>query len=127
MARYDESGSLQRITILIEHLNSFAESYPISQVNNENDNWQGILTKMTPDWIVHPKTATSWIQLHELSENNLTLHLNDGVSASFPQYVENGDTFFLAMDWLSSHTLLQRAIRHYNPSGFTSLTLEVFT
>lgn len=127
IARYDESGSLQRITVLVEHLNSFAESSPISEVNNSNGNWQGTLIKITPDWIVYPETATSWMQLKDLSENHLTLHLNDGVSVSFPQSVESGKKFFLAMDWLSSHTLLQRAIRHYNPSGFTSLTLEVFT
>lgn len=82
---------------------------------------------MTPDWIVYPETATSWMQLHELSENYQNLHLNDGLAVSFPRYVENGRMFFLAMDWLSSDTLLQRAIRHYSPSGFTSLTLEVFT
>lgn len=127
IARYDESGSLQRITVLVENLNSNAYSSPISHVNNSNGNCQGTLIKMTPDWIVYPETATSWMQLKDLSENYFTLHLNDGVAVSFPQSVESGRMFFLAMDWLSSDTLLQRAIRHYDPSGFTSLTLEVFT
>jgi hypothetical protein len=126
IARYNESGSLQRITVMVENLNSFAESSPISEVNNENDNWQGTLIKMTPDWIVYPETATSWIQLKDLSENYQNFYLNDGVAVSFPQSVESGRMFFLAMDWQSSHTNKQRAIRHYNPSGFTSLTLEVF-
>ncbi|WGV25299.1 DUF3598 family protein [Halotia branconii] len=127
IARYNESGSLQRITVLVENLNSFAESSPVSEMNNSNGNWQGTLIKMTPDWTVYPETTTSWIQLHELSENNLILNLNDGVSVSFPQSVESGRMFFLTMDWLSNDTLLQRAIRHYDPSDFTSLTLEIFT
>lgn len=101
IARYDESGSLQRITVLVENLNSNACSSPISEVNNSNGNWQGTLIKMTPDWIVYPETATSWMQLHELSENYQNLHLNDGVAVSFPRYVESGRMFFLAMDWRS--------------------------
>jgi hypothetical protein len=33
----------------------------------------------------------------------------------------------MAIDWLVNPTLLQRGIRHYGVSGFTSFTLEVFS
>jgi len=124
---YDDSGSLQHITIIPEHLASFAEEPPRPPVLELSRNWQGTLKRMTPDLIVSPPVATSWKRLEDLSEDYLTLHFPDGISASCPRQIENEKKFFMALDWLVNPTLLQRGIRHYDQSGFTSLTLEVFT
>ena len=124
---YNDSGRVQRIIVIPEHLASFAEESPAPPADRISGNWQGTLKKMTPDLIVSPPVATSWNQLENLSENYQTLHFPDGISLSCPRQVESGKEFFMAVDWLINPTLLQRCIRHYGISGFTSLTLELFS
>ncbi|MFB2895416.1 DUF3598 family protein [Aerosakkonemataceae cyanobacterium BLCC-F50] len=123
---YDGSGSLQRITIIPEHLASFAGEPSRPPVNGLSGNWQGTLKTMTSDLIVSPLVATSWNRLEDLGEDYLTLHFPDGISLSCPQQLERGKKFFMAVDWLVNSTLLQRGIRHYELSGFTGFTLELF-
>ncbi len=113
------------MTVLSEHQGSFNNNSPIVRMDTNNE-LRGLLTRITPDWIVSPTIETSWIRLEDLDARHLTFNLNDNISVSFPQHVESGKEFFLAMDWLCSETLLKRGTRHYNSSGFSSLTLEIF-
>jgi hypothetical protein len=82
---------------------------------------------MTPDWIVSSAVPTSWNRLEDLGENYLTIRHPDGVSVSCPRQLESGKGFVLAVDWQVNNVLLQRGIRHFDTSGFTGFTLEVFT
>lgn len=123
---YHNSG-LQRITAISEHLASFAEEHPPHSAHALSGNWRGTLKRMTPDWIVSPPVATSWNRLENLRKNYLTLHFPDGISVSCPPQLESGKEFFTAVDWLVNPGLLYRGIRHYDTSGFTSVTLEVFS
>lgn len=125
VSRYNENGTLD-ILIISEHFGSFAEepSYPRA---NELSDWQGTVTKMTPDCIVSSALPTTWKQLEDLGEDYLTLHLNDGISISIPRQIETGREFFLATEWLVNSNLLRRGIRHFSASGFTELTIEVFS
>ncbi|MEA5623915.1 DUF3598 family protein [Nostoc sp. UHCC 0251] len=124
VARYNENGTLD-ILIISEHLGSQVEEPPLPPAN-QLSGWQGIITKMTPECIVSPTVSTSWIQLEDLNKNHLTLNLKDGVAISIPKYIESETEFFLVTEWLVNPTLLLRGIRHFDISGFTSFTLEVF-
>ena len=123
---YDDSGRLQQIIIIPEHLASFAEESPHPQAFQLSGNWKGTLKMMTPDLIVSPPVATSWNRLEDLGEDYLTLHFPDGISLSCPEQIESGKKFFMAVDWRVDSALLQRGIRYYEPSGFTGFTLELF-
>lgn len=125
--RYNGSGNLEYISTGTEYLGQKKDKNSQTFVNKTNENWQGKLKKMTPDWIVSEPTITSWKKLENLNIDYLTLHLNDGISISCPQHIENGQEFFIAMDWQVNNLLLQRGIGYYDSSGFTDFTLEVFT
>ncbi|MEQ8969869.1 MAG: DUF3598 family protein [Coleofasciculus sp. C1-SOL-03] len=89
--------------------------------------WIGCQKTITPDWIVSAAIATSWKPIEQLIEDYLTLHLPNNVSISYPESIESGQEFLFVVDWLASPTVLHRGICHYDASGFTRFTLEVFS
>ncbi|OYD87126.1 hypothetical protein CDG77_31090 [Nostoc sp. 'Peltigera membranacea cyanobiont' 213] len=124
VARYNTDASLD-IVIISEQLKSFAQEFsslPINQLIN----WKGIVTEITPDWIISSAAETSWVQLEELAKDYLTLHLNDNVSISIPKQIDSNKELFLATEWLVNPTLLLRGIRYFDTFGFRNFTLEVF-
>ncbi|BAZ50164.1 hypothetical protein NIES4103_27780 [Nostoc sp. NIES-4103] len=124
VVRYNENGTLD-ILIISEHLGE-RRNEAILPPANQFTGWQGIITKMTPDWIVSPAVSTEWIQLEDLNKNYLSLHLKDGVSISIPKHIESKTEFFLAAEWLVNPTLLLRGIRNFDTYGFVSFSLEIF-
>lgn len=126
-ASYDEGGSLQSLIVITEHLGSFAAYPSVGAVNELWGESSGTIKKMTLDLMVSPPRATSWKRLEDLAENYVTLHCREGVSLSCPRQIESGKPFFGAVDWLVNPLELQRGRRHYDNSGLSSFTLEVFT
>ncbi len=123
---YDEHGNLQYISTGPEHLSKLEDNYPIS-VNQIHNDWQGTLTKMTPDLIVSEPVTTSWKPLEDLNQDYLTLHFPEGISICCPQKIKPNEAFLIAVDWQISDTLMQRGIGYYDVSGFAYFTMEVFT
>ncbi|NEO91665.1 MAG: DUF3598 family protein [Moorea sp. SIO3G5] len=126
IAKYDESGSLKRFTVFPEHLGHFVNVPPLPPAHQISSDWQGTVQTITPDWQISTPVVTSWQPLDDLPEDYLRLHFPNGISISCPAQVESGKEFFVAVDWLVNQTLWQRGTRHYDQSGFTSFTLEVF-
>lgn len=124
---YNNSGNLQQITAISEHLASFAKEPPRFPTYEFTGNWQGTRKTMTPDLSVSHPEASSWQRLEDLGEDYLTLQVPNGILVSCPKRVETGQGFFMAVDWLIHSALLLRGIRHYAESGFTKFTLEEFT
>ena len=125
---YNERREIERITVISEHLESWAEISSLPPLAQEIcQGWQGKAQNITPDYIVSSPVATSWKRLEDLEEDYLTLHLNDGISVSFPQQLEPRKEFFLATDWLINSRIMPRGLRYFDSSGFTHFTLEVFT
>ncbi len=119
---YDESGSLQKIIVIREHLATFP--LLMTQPTKELSRWQKISKTMTPDWIVSSPVVTFENPTEHLSPNYYNLNLFTDISITCPQKIEGGKEFFAAVDWLIEPNLLQRGIRQYNESGFTRFTLE---
>ncbi|NEO37311.1 MAG: DUF3598 family protein [Moorea sp. SIOASIH] len=126
IAKYDESGSLKRFTVFPEHLGHFVNVPALPPPHQISSDWQGTLQTITPDWQISPPLVTSWQPLDDLPKDYLRLHFTNSISISCPAQVESGKEFFVAVDWLVNQTLWQRGTRHYDRSGFTSFTLEVF-
>jgi hypothetical protein len=120
-------GKLQRTTVISEQLGHFSEALPNLSAKELCVNWIGHQKTITPDWIVSAPVATSWKPIEQLIEDYLTLHLPNNVSISYPESIESGQEFLFVVDWLASPTVLHRGICHYDASGFTRFTLEVFS
>lgn len=125
--KHDDNGNLQYISIGPEYLENISSNMQQQSNNLVNENWQGTLKKMTPDWIVSEPVSTDWKKLEDLNRDYLTLHFKDGVSLSCPRKIEIVKAFFIVVDWQINDTLLQRGIGYYDVSGFTHFTSEVFT
>lgn len=123
---YNENGNLLKIFVIVENLGSFSDDPILPSVNQLNSNWAGTLKTITPELTVSAPVKTSWQPLENLGDKYYTLNTQEGVSVSCPRSVELGKGFFLAVDWLINPDLLQRAIRHYDASGFKHFSLEIF-
>lgn len=123
---YNESQELEGITVIPEHLDSWTKTPSVPLQTQEScKGWQGQAQSITPDYIVSPSVAIEWKQLKELDTNNLTWHLNDGISVNFPQQIESGKDFVLATDWQVNSHILHRGIRFYDKSVFTHFSLQI--
>lgn len=91
VAVYVNSGQLQHLVIIPEHLGRFEEnlSLPMS-----SSNWRGKLRTITPDFIVSPFEETPHKWLDSLCEDYLTLNFVSGVSVSCPRQIESQKKFF---------------------------------
>ena len=124
---YDRTTKLEKITIIAEHLGSFATE-TISLVGSEKLNYKGTYRAIAPNLEALPETSATWIEIENLGKNYLTIHQQqDGISVSCPRQIESGEDFLLVVDWQVNSTLLQRGIRHFKSSEFTHFSLEVFT
>lgn len=124
---YDRTTKLEKITIIAEHLASFANESS-SLGNYEKMNWQGICHAIAPNLEALPETPSAWCEIEDLGEDYLTIHQQqDGISVSCPRQIASGKDFVLAVDWQVNSSLLQRGIRHFNCSEFTHFSLEFFT
>ncbi|MBV8882617.1 MAG: DUF3598 family protein [Chroococcidiopsidaceae cyanobacterium CP_BM_RX_35] len=122
---YTESGELQRITTIYEHLASFKENTSTPLINEFSDNWQGQLKIMFPNLRTSGTEKIAYKPLKDLDKNNLIFHFSDGISVSCPQVIAAENVSF-TVDWLVNPTLLQRGSRHFEASKFKFFSLETF-
>lgn len=122
---YDESHTLQRMTVIREQL-SVPPSEPAQPtVENLSGVWQGNSVSITPDLQVSEAIPIQWQGFDSLGEQNQVLFFPDGISLSCPLQLEIGETLAIAVGWLLNSTEHQRVIRQYDQHGnFTSMALE---
>jgi hypothetical protein len=127
-ALYSPGGTINQITVIPEDLTDFAEESSVLSGNElSSDCWSGQGKSILPNLTTTEPVATTWTRLEDLSKDYLTLNFQDGISLSCPHQVENGKEFCVVVDWLVHPTLLYRGIRHFDTSGFSCFTLDVFT
>ena len=124
---YDNSGNLERITIISEELGAFPSKPLHPPTSKLKSDLKGILKSMTDDLITSAPEVSLWKSLEDLGDDYQSLHFSDGVSISCPRQVFSGKAMLLAMDWWANPALLQRGIRYFDQSGSTNFTLENFT
>ena len=123
---YSNDGNLEKTVAIAETLDDFAEIPDFSPPEEISHQWQGTITRMTPDFKVSPVAESTWKPLSDLNNDYLTLHLTNGISLHCPPHLTPDEKFILAVDWLINPNLLHRGIRHFDRDGFTAFTLEVF-
>lgn len=124
---YDDSGHLEKVVVIAENLNDFAETPDFPSSETISHQWKGSSIRMIPDFKVSSAVESTWQPLSDINNDYLTLRLTNGLSLHCPSQVTPEKEFVLAVDWLVNPNLLHRGIRHFNRTGFTAFTLEVFS
>ena len=123
---YNDDGNLEKAVAIAETLDNFAEIPNFSPPEAISHQWKGMSTGITPDFKVSFVAESTWKPLSDLNNNYLTLFLTYGISLHCPPQITPGKEFVLVVDWLVNPNLLYRGIRHFDRTGFTAFTLEVF-
>jgi hypothetical protein len=124
---YGESGSLDRILHIREHLGSFPEPASEMAIENLSGKWVGKKETMTPDLQVSPGEDTQELVLEPTGGKNETYFLNEGIVLNYPAKLPVGEEFELAAGKLVSESEFKRIIAKYDSSGaFALLISEVF-
>ncbi len=123
---YGESGDLEKITLIREHLGSFPSTAE-PEIENLLGKWLGTKEDMTPDLKVSSAEETQALVLDPTEGKNETFLLPDGVVANSPKRITLGEEFEIVAGKLVSNDEYKRLTAKYDQSGtFTRLISEVF-
>lgn len=124
---YGESGSLDRMIHIREHLGSFPEAPPTSEVENLSGNWTGKKQSMTSDLKISPAEVIQGLALPSNQGNNQTLHLPDGIIMHIPTLVKSGEKIEIKGGKLVAPNEYKQLTVNYNESGeFTEFISEIY-
>lgn len=123
---YDESGCLEKILHIREHLGSFPDTTEETVIELPGE-WSGKKEYMTPDLKVSPPEYTQKLVLDPTSGKNETFFLPDSIILNIPKVLKVGEEFEVVAGKLVSNKTYQRLTARYDSSGrFMMLISEVF-
>ena len=123
---YAESGDLQRITIIREHLNSFPNT-PAKAEIEKLPRWSGRKEYINSDLKISASAENQELVLDPTEGKNKTISLPDGIVVNVPERVNLGEQFQLVVGKLVAENEYKRLTTQYDNSGaFTMLISEVF-
>ncbi|MBD2776175.1 DUF3598 family protein [Iningainema tapete] len=120
---YAESGDLEKITIIREHLNSFANEPAKAEI--ELSGWRGRKEYMNSDLSISLAENQDFVLPTE--QKNNPIYLQNDISVNVPKKVKIGEEFEIVVGKLVTTNEYQRLIVQYDNLGaFTTLISEVF-
>ncbi|HEY9667558.1 MAG TPA: DUF3598 family protein [Coleofasciculaceae cyanobacterium] len=123
---YAESGDLEKITIIQEHLNSFANQ-PAKAKIEKLSGWSGRKEYMNSDLSISVAENQEFV-LEPTERKNYPIYLPDNVTVNVPKKVNLGEEFEIVAGKLVTTNEYQTLTVQYDNSGaFAMLTSEVFT
>lgn len=123
---YDESGDLEKITLIREHLGSSPNTAG-PEIENLLGKWLGTKEEMNPDLKVSPAEETQALVLDPTEGKNETFFLPDRVVVNSPKRIKVGEQFEIVTGKQVSNDEYKRLTAKYDKSGaFTLLISEVF-
>ncbi|MGI2903105.1 DUF3598 family protein [Tolypothrix sp. VBCCA 56010] len=124
---YAESGELERITIIREHLNSFPNT-PAKAEIEKLPRWSGRKEYLNSDLQISASAENQELVLDPTEGKNKTISLPDGIVVNVPEMVNIGEEFELVAAKLVAKNEYQRLTAKYDNSGaFAMLISEVFS
>jgi hypothetical protein len=123
---YNQNGNLEKFTFIEEKLVTFPKPIPHLPPPEINGNWQGKSKTITSNLLISEEKITRWQPLENLVQDNKIFHFPQNLSVSCPHQINIDQELSYVVDWLARPSLLLRAIRKYDASGFISFTLETF-
>ncbi|MEH2404714.1 MAG: DUF3598 family protein [Nostoc sp.] len=124
---YAESGNLERITIINEHLNSFYNRSAKSEIEKYSGKWSGQKEYMNSDLQVSASAENKELVLEPTEQKNKTISLPDDIAVNVPEKVNIGEEFEIVCGKLVTKNEYRRLTAKYDNSGaFAMLISEVF-
>ncbi|QSJ14970.1 DUF3598 family protein [Nostoc sp. UHCC 0702] len=124
---YAESGNLEKILHLREHLGSFPENHTTPEITHLSGNWIGIKESITADLKLSASSEISELILDPTEAKNKTFFLPDSIVVNIPEKVQVGQPFTIVAGKLFTENIYKRLTAEYNSYGaFTLLISEVF-
>lgn len=124
---YNPDLTLQRITVISEHLDSNITLDPRPLPAEICESWQGIEKEMKPDLTVSEPKKIEWTPLKDADLDYSIFNLNDGLSVTCPTKIELGKDFIIAVNWLFDCDVLYRGIANYKSNNLSNFNLEFFS
>lgn len=123
---YEESGDLEKITVIREHLGSYPNTAG-PEIENLLGKWLGTKEEMNPELKVSAAEETHALVLDPTEGKNETFFLPDGVVVNSPKKIKVGEEFEIVTGKLVSNDEYKRLTCKYDKSGaFALLISEVF-
>lgn len=124
---YSESGDLEKITVIREHLNSFPNT-PASSEIEQLPRWSGRKEYLNSDLQISASAENQELVLDPTEGKNKTISLPDGIVVNLPEKLNIGEEFELVAGKLVAENEYKRLTAQYDKSGaFAMLISEVFS
>ncbi len=125
---FAESGDLQRVTIIREHLNSFPNTPAKAEIEKLSGKWSGRKESINSDLKISAIEETQELVLDPTEGKNETLFLPDGIVVNVPKRVNIKEKFELVSGKMVAENEYKRLTAQYDSSGaFAMLISEVFS
>ena len=125
---YNESGDLEKILLLREHLGSYPEApkLELESLSSLSGNWQGSQQSITPNLKLSPVAEIQKLSLDSTAGNNESFLLPDRVVVTIPKQLKIGEEFDIIAGKLVSEHQYKRLTAKYDRYGtFILLVGEV--
>ncbi|MGB3655878.1 MAG: DUF3598 family protein [Rivularia sp. (in: cyanobacteria)] len=124
---YAESGNLERITIIREHLNSFPNIPAKAEIEKLPGKYIGRKESMNSDLQISASAENQELVLEPTKVKNKTISLPDEITVNIPEKINIGEEFEIASGKLVANNEYKRLTANYDNSGaFAMLISEVF-
>lgn len=120
---YGESGDLEKITLIREHLDS-SPNTARPEIENLLGKWRGTKKDMNPDLNVSPAEETQALVLDPTEGKNKTFFLPDGVVVNSPERIKVGEEFEIVTGKQVSNDEYKRLTCKYDKSGALALLIS---
>ena len=123
---YAESGDLQRITVIHEHLNSFPNISAKAEIEKLSGKWNGRKEYLNSDLQILTSAENQELVLKPTGKNK-TISLPDSITVNLPEKLDIGEKFEIVAGKLVTQKEYKRLTAQYDDSGvFTRVIYEVF-
>src|SRR5262245_57191645 len=127
VVRSDAHGVWQPLVVITEHLGRFAERPPAVEIPALPRGCRGLRRTITPDLRVSTAEPIAWCRLEAVGERRLMVRVAGGLAVSLPRRLAAGQPWAGIVEWAVEATMVHRAIRTYEATGFAQFSLDQFT
>ncbi|MEH1841319.1 MAG: DUF3598 family protein [Nostoc sp.] len=124
---YAESGDLEKITIISEHLNSFSNRPAKAEIEKLSGKWSGQKEYMNSDLQISASAENQELVLEPTEQKNKTIYFPNDITVNVPEKVNIGKEIEIVSGKLVTKNEYRRLTAKYDNLGaFAMLISEIF-